>query len=299
MYSVLEEQPNSSTSNRYEDRSSKSSSSVTSSSLCLKTTLTISTAINIGFLATAIYFFLLEDNTNPIPPPPTPSYNKSCPYFNSTMYTGDFDTIEFSAYEIGSSHVKLCWPVYPHALRDSAPYEIEIDDWFTQRTEYRTAYSGASNEFTLTNLLPGQPLHIRLKVKPHLTTNAATRTSSAMQISTNNASYCGNIHDLTILRNASHNDMPDKLQNCAFDQPMVPCIEKSLGFSLGCSKCFAAENSCIVAECVMKNHHVCITDPKGMECKQCINQHCMAPTAECGGIALWALNITSAPLTPS
>ena len=281
----------------------------TSTSCCFKALLSISFSINIGFIATAIFFLLLQDNSMPLPPTPPPQYNQSCPYARNNTYTARisnsrmefaaYDRMEFAAYDVGPTHVKICWPVYPHALRDTAPYGIEVDDWFTFRQSYRTAYSGSSNEFTLTNLLPGQPIHIRLTVSAHVKKGTVSQTSDPVKIWTSNASYCGNVQDLQVLRNASQNDMPDKLQACAFDTPMVPCIVKSLGFTTGCAKCFAAENSCIVSECVMKNKHVCLTKPKGAACKECINQHCMAPTAQCGGLPLWALNITSSPFTPS
>jgi hypothetical protein len=267
------------------------------STCCLRSALASSIAINIGFAITGIYFFFITSQKFPNPPIPTPNINGSCPYAHNMSLVGD--SVEFSAYEIGSNHIKFCWPLMPHAERDNAPYVLEVDDWFTHRSEFKTAYAGAANDFTLTNLLPGQPIQVRLNVNTHVLPGSKMKTSKTITLNTLNASYCGNPKDLTVLRNASHNDMPDKLQNCAFASNMVNCIEESLGFTAGCSKCFAGENSCIITNCVDKNKFVCLTAPKSIECKTCINDYCMGPTAKCAGIPLWALNQTSLPLTPS
>ena len=252
-----------------------------------------------------MFFFYISSEPFPHPPVPKPTYNGSCPYAHNMtdldlQIQTSADDVVFAAYEVGSNNVKFCWPVFAHAVRDSAPYLLEVDDWFTGRTTFKTAYAGSNNEYTLSNLLPGQRLRVRLKVYSHLLPNKENiRVSATNSLQLSNTSYCGNLHDMSILRNASKNDMPAKLQNCAFATNMITCIEQNLGFSIGCSKCFAAENSCIIAQCVDKNKFVCLTKPKGAACKKCINEHCMAPTAQCAGIPLWALNITSAPLTPS
>jgi len=256
-----------------------------------------SVAANMGFAITGLFFFFITSNEFPNPPTPVPHFNGSCPYARNTTSTAG--TVEFSAYDVGPTHIKLCWPVMAHAERDNAPYQVEVDDWYTHRTSFRTAYAGALNDITLTNLLPGQPIHVRLKVNTHVSPGSAIRTSETLALFTTNATYCGNPKDMLILRNASHMDMPVRLQNCAFATNMVTCIEQSLGFSKGCSTCFAGENSCIIKNCVDKNKFICLTKPKSIMCKRCINDYCMPPTAKCAGVPLWALNITSFPLTPS
>ena len=270
---------------------------------CWRCAFLSSIAANVAALVTGIFFFFITSAPYPHPPLPTPTFNGSCPYaHNASVYRHRpdlFKTVEFAVYEIGTDYVKMCWPVMPHALRDTAPYLIEVDDWFTQRTTFKTAYAGSTNEFVLTGLLPGQPLSIRMKVSPHVLPGTKVMSSKTLSLQTKNASYCGNLQDITVLRNASHNGLALKLQNCALQKNGVACIEKGLGFTEGCSTCFAGENSCIIQKCVDKNKFICLLKPKSVACKACINNYCMGKTAACGGLPLWALNVTSFPLTPS
>lgn len=260
--------------------------------------LVLSTLTNFGLAGFLIWLFNNSTGAEPIPPPAPAPVNRSCP-FSGNRSTGDGE-IRLAAFRVSSNTVDFCWPEYVHPVRDMAPYELRIDDWFTNRTELRSVYAGSKRSFRVTGLLPSQILTAQLVVHHHLTPTGATSVSEKVQVQLLEAKYCGNPQDLSIIKHAATNHMSSKLKSCDMSPgDAVKCIEEKLGMTPDCSQCFASEKKCIIRTCVAKAPYPCLLDGSGPACKKCMQEHCMPAVATCGSIPLWALNVTAAGVPPS
>lgn len=269
-----------------------------------KVTLVLSLLGNAATLGLMLYFFTLTGtgpSTAPVAPPPPQVVNSSCPFSNRTLpwRLSVGEKIEVAAFDIGSSTVSVCWPAYEHVERDSAPFQIQTDDFFSRRTSMKVVWAGSANQWTIRNLLPGQTLRLQLRVRSHVHGGAdAESLSDIVVVQTEEAEFCGNPNDLGVWRNGTINGMGDKLETCTFQPPSkrAGCIEQALGLSAPCSKCFAAQDACVLSQCVLANGHPCLSTSPTAACSDCNARYCAPAQAVCAGVPLWVLNV-SAPGT--
>ena len=104
------------------------------------------------------------------------------------------------------------------------------------------------------------------------------------------AGACGDSSNLAIWKSHLKTlkaDLTDAMIKCLLSRHLEECatgkLVAALGFSQGCSQCWAQDAVCSKAHC-----HMCILHPHGDACANCAIAHCQPALLTCSGVPPWA-----------
>jgi len=176
-------------------------------------------------------------------------------------------------------------------------YDVQMDDWWTNSTQWRTVRnaSGASLDarslpFPPPNyqeeLLPDSVYKVRVAARNG---QGVSPWSLSGSLSTTAAGACGNHPDLTLFRDERttlHHAIMNGLIACLTSSNRTSCAighVEQLGLSYGCSICWAEDGLCTLSKCIVQ----CL-DPSSAACLACSREYCSPALNVCTGVPKWA-----------
>jgi len=223
---------------------------------------TISLLINIALALIAVFYVTITTSGKPDPPPHHHVPSKS----NLTCHLGDqisaFPGLQDPAPRMlvlpsnNSDSTAICWDsVSDIDPRVVSPYELQVDDWWTQSGFY-TIYAGPDQSFIHKELVAGITYNYRLLVRraigPAKDPDAKPIIVHA-NITIPNKGGCGNVADVTNFRD-NRDTIKKHIQRCMEtslnnDDRAEKCIA-GYGLSDSCSACWIAEGHCTLRHCM-------------------------------------------------